>query len=203
MKDYKRSEFLTYISFTCIIIFFVILILFHVFREDHDPFTQTMSEYTIGPFGYFLPIALLLLGLSSYLSSIDIRKTLPLTCYTKNSLRAFRCWTIFIIIAGLFPTDITTVSVSISSMIHGVSSYFAFVSLPISHFYLSLFYKKDNNDIKKFYRYQCYFLICLLGFIFYLISPYQYKGIAQRFFLGFMILTYFDLISIPLRKPKY
>lgn len=202
MESDKKSVLLTFSSFICLIIFFMIISLFHIFRTDHNPLLQTMSEYTIGPFGIFLPIALLTLGISSLLSGIAIRMKLPVTRLTKNTMRAFLLWTIFITIAGIFPTDYIEGPYSFSGLMHGVSSYFAFLFLPISHFYISLFYRKEVRSTFNYYRYQIYFYICLSGFIFYLTYPFGYKGLAQRIFLCIMIITYIDLITIPLRKIK-
>ena len=202
MKSNKKPVFLSYFSFICVVILFIIIILFHLFRTDHDPLLQTMSEYTIGPFGIFLPIALITLGLSSFLSYFAIRETLPTTRLIKNGIRALLLWAIFITIAGIFPTDYITGPYSFSGVIHGVSSYFAFLSLPFTYFYLSLFYRKEAGSSINYYRYQIYFYFSLSGFIIYLISPLGYKGLAQRIFLGIMIMTYIDLITIPLRKIK-
>ena len=161
-----------------------------------------MSEYTIGPFGFFFPIALLILGLSSFLSYFAIRETLPTTRLIKNGIRALLLWAIFITIAGIFQTDYITGPYSFSGVIHGVSSYFAFLSLPFTYFYLSLFYRKEAGSSINYYRYQIYFYFSLSGFIIYLISPLGYKGLAQRILLGIIIMTYIDLITIPLRKIK-
>ena len=202
MKSNKKPVFLSYFSFICVVIIFIIIILFHLFRTDHDPLLQTMSEYTIGPFGIFLPIALITLGLSSFLSYFAIRETLPTTRLIKNGIRALLLWAIFITIAGIFPTDYITDPYSFSGVIHGVSSYFAFLSLPFTYFYLSLFSRKEAGSSINYYRYQIYFYFSLSGFIIYLISPLGYKGLAQRIFLGIIIMTYIDLITIPLRKIK-
>ncbi|MHA1192124.1 MAG: DUF998 domain-containing protein [Promethearchaeota archaeon] len=138
MESNKKSVLFTFLSFICIIIFFIIVLLFHLFRTDHDPLLQTMSEYTIGPYGIFFPIALLILSLSSFLSYMAICESLPKTRLTKNSMKAFLLWTIFITITGLFPTDLITGPYSFSGVMHGVSSYFAFLSLPFAHFFLPL-----------------------------------------------------------------
>lgn len=199
MERNKKPVLLTFLSFICIIIFFIIVTLFHLFRTDHDPISQTMSEYTIGPFGFFFPIALLILGLSSLLSGVAIRIILPTTPLTKNSLRAFQLWTIFITITGFFPTDYIIGPYSFSGIMHGVASCFAFLFFPISLYYISQFYRKEIGSTSDHYRYQVYFYACLTGFIFYIISPLGYKGIAQRIFLGIIIIAYIDLISIPLR----
>lgn len=202
MESNKKSVLLTFLSFICILTFFIIVILFHLFRTDHDPLLQTMSEYTIGPFGFFFPIALLILGLSSLLSGIAIRIMLPVTPLTKKSFRAFQLWTIFIIITGIFPTDYITGPYSFSGIMHGVASFFAFLFFPISLYYISQFYRKEVGSKFNYYRYQVYFYVCLSGFIFYLISPLGYKGMTQRIFLGIIIIAYLDIISIPLRTKK-
>ncbi|MHA1670595.1 MAG: DUF998 domain-containing protein [Promethearchaeota archaeon] len=199
MESNKKSVLLTYLSFICLITFFIIVILFHLFRTDYDPLMQTMSEYTIGPYGIFFPIALLILGLSSLLSSIAIRILLPVTHQTKNSMRTFQLWTIFITIAGIFPTDYITGPYSFSGIIHGVASYFAFLFFPGSLYYFSQFCRKEVGSKFNYYRYQIYFYACLSGFIIYLISPLGYKGMTQRIFLGIVIISYLDFISIPLR----
>ena len=200
MESNKKSILLTFLSFICIITFFIIVALFHLFRTDHDPILQTMSEYTIGPFGFFFPIALLTLGLSSLFSGTEIRIMLPVTPLTKNYLRAFQLWTTFIIITGIFPTDLITGPYSFSGIMHGVASYCAFLFFPVSLYYVSQFYRKEVRSTFNYYRYQIYFYVCMSGFIIYLISPLGYKGMTQRIFLGIIIIAYIDMISIPLRN---
>ncbi|MCJ7650687.1 MAG: DUF998 domain-containing protein [Candidatus Lokiarchaeota archaeon] len=199
MKSNKKPVLLSYFSLICVVILFIIIIFFHLFRTDHDPLLQTMSEYTIGPWGIFLPISLLILGLSSFLSAFAIGLILPVTSQTKKSLRALQLWALFITIAGIFPTDYITGPYSFSGIMHGVASCFAFLFFPISLYYISQFYRKEVGSTSDHYRYQIYFYACLTGFIFYIISPLGYKGIAQRIFLGIIIIAYIDLISIPLR----
>jgi len=202
MKSNKKPVILSYLSLICVVILFMIIILFHLFRSDHDPLLQTMSEYTIGPFGIFLPITLITLGSSSFLSYFAMRETLPMTRLIKNGIRALLLWAIFITIAGIFPTDYITGSYSFSRIMHGISSYFAFLSLPFSYFYFSLFYQKEDGLKFNFYRFQTYFYLCLSCFIIYLVSPLGYKGLTQRIFLAIMIISYIDLITTPLRKIR-
>jgi hypothetical protein len=105
MERNKKPVILSYLSLICVVMLFIIIILFHLFRTDYDPLVQTISEYTIGPFGLFLPIALITLGLSSFLSYFAIRETLPITRLVKNGTRVLLLWAIFITVAGIFPTD--------------------------------------------------------------------------------------------------
>jgi hypothetical protein len=161
---------------------------------------QTMSEYTIGDFGYFFPIALLILGLSSLLSLYSLYLTLPKTPFSKKILRYFLLWTVFIILTGIFPTDYITGPYSFSGITHALSSYFAFLFLLIDVYCIALFFKKEVNLIFDYRRFLTYFSLCIPGLVIFLIMPLQYKCLTQRIFLTIIIIAYLDIISIPIRN---
>ena len=199
MENNKKLTFLTLISYCCIFTSFLIVILFHIFREDYNPIMQTMSEYTIGPFGFLFPIALLILGLSSIISYYVLLKSLPKTLLVKKIIIYFELWTIFIIITGLFPTDYITGPYTFSGITHALASYFAFLFLLICIYYVALLFKKTVISKVDYIRFYIYFFLCVPGLIIFLIVPLEYKGLTQRIFLGIIIIAYVDVITIPLR----
>ena len=160
---------------------------------------QTMSEYTIGPFGFLFPIALLILGLSSIISYYVLLKSLPKTLLVKKIIIYFELWTIFIIITGLFPTDYITGPYTFSGITHALASYFAFLFLLICIYYVALLFKKTVISKVDYIRFYIYFFLCVPGLIIFLIVPLEYKGLTQRIFLGIIIIAYVDVITIPLR----
>jgi hypothetical protein len=184
MEKNKNLTLFTLINYCCVFVSFLIVILFHIFREDYNPIMQTMSEYTIGPFGFLFPIALLILGLSSIISCYVLLKSLPKTHISKRAITYFTLWTIFIIITGIFPTDYITGPYTFSGITHALASYFAFLFLLICIFYI---------------RFYIYFFLCIPGLIIFLIMPLEYKGLTQRIFLGIIFIAYVDIITIPLR----
>ena len=199
MENNKKLTFLTLISYCCVFVSFLIVILFHIFREDYNPIMQTMSEYTIGPFGFLFPIALLILGLSSIISYYVLLKSLPKTLLVKKIIIYFELWTIFIIITGLFPTDYITGPYTFSGITHALASYFAFLFLLICIYYVALLFKKTVISKVDYIRFYIYFFLCVPGLIIFLIVPLEYKGLTQRIFLGIIIIAYVDVITIPLR----
>ena len=199
MENNKKLTFLTLISYCCVFASFLIVILFHIFREDYNPIMQTMSEYTIGPFGFLFPIALLILGLSSIISYYVLLKSLPKTLLVKKIIIYFELWTIFIIITGLFPTDYITGPYTFSGITHALASYFAFLFLLICIYYVALLFKKTVISKVDYIRFYIYFFLCVPGLIIFLIVPLEYKGLTQRIFLGIIIIAYVDVITIPLR----
>ena len=199
MEINKKLTLLTLISYFCVFISFLIVILFHIFREDYNPIMQTMSEYTIGPFGFLFPIALLILGLSSIISYYVLLKSLPKTLLVKKIIIYFELWTIFIIITGLFPTDYITGPYTFSGITHALASYFAFLFLLICIYYVALLFKKTVISKVDYIRFYIYFFLCVPGLIIFLIVPLEYKGLTQRIFLGIIIIAYVDVITIPLR----
>ena len=199
MEKNKNLTLFTLINYCCVFVSFLIVILFHIFREDYNPIMQTMSEYTIGPFGFLFPIALLILGLSSIISCYVLLKSLPKTHISKRAITYFTLWTIFIIITGIFPTDYITGPYTFSGITHALASYFAFLFLLICIFYIALFFKKTVISRVDYIRFYIYFFLCIPGLIIFLIMPLEYKGLTQRIFLGIIFIAYVDIITIPLR----
>ena len=200
MEKHKKILLFTYLSYFFVLISLLIIILFHFFREDHDPIMQTMSEYTIGPYGFFFPIALIILGLSSIISCYTLLQTLPKIRLSKRIIQFFTLWTIFIIITGIFPTDYITGPYTISGIIHALASYFAFLVLLICIYFISLFFKQNVNSKVDYIRFYVYFFLAFPGLIIFLIMPLEYKGLIQRIFLGIIFIAYIDIITIPLRN---
>jgi hypothetical protein len=209
MENSKKLTLLTLISSFCVFISFIIVILFHIFSEDYDPIMQTMSEYTLGPFGLLFPIALLVLGLSSIISYYSLLKVLPKTQIKKRIIQSFSLWTTFIIITAVFPTDYISGPYTYSGIIHAVASFLAFLFLLFCIFFVALFFKKNVKSRFDYMRFYVYFFLCIPGLIIFLIIPLEYKGLAQRVFLGIIFIAYVDILIIPLRiiysqksKPK-
>ena len=200
MEKHKRILFFTYLSYFFVLISLLIVILFHFFREDHNPIMQTMSEYTIGPYGFFFPIALIILGLSSITSFYTLIQTLPKISISKRIIQFFALWTIFIIITGIFPTDYITGPYTISGIIHALASYLAFLFLLICIYFVALFFKQNVNSRVDYIRFNIYFFLAIPGLIIFLIMPLEYKGLIQRIFLVIIFIAYLDIIAIPLRN---
>ena len=199
MEINKKLTLLTLISYFCVFISFLIVILFHIFSEDYDPIMQTMSEYTLGPFGFLFPIALLVLGLSSIISCYTLLKALPKTLFKKRIIQSFSLWTIFIIITAVFPTDYISGPYTYSGIIHAVASFLAFLFLLFCIFFVAVFFKKSVKSRFDYIRFYVYFFLCVPGLIIFLIIPLEYKGLTQRVFLGIIIIAYVDIITIPVR----
>ena len=203
MESKKKLVLITLASYFSVLTSLIIVVFFHLFREDHNPIMQTMSEYTIGDFGFLFPIALLILGLSSILALYSLHLKLPKTKLSKKILRYFSLWTVFIILTGIFPTDYITGPYTFSGITHALSSYFAFLFFLIDVYYISLFCKKDINLNFDYIRFLTYFILSIPGLVIFLIVPLQYKGLTQRIFLTIIIIAYIDVISIPIRNiPK-
>ena len=199
MENDKKLVFLTIISYFCLITCLLIVILFHIFRKQYNPIMQTMSEYTLGPFGFLFPVALLILGLSSIISCYVLLRSLPNTRSSKKIIQFFSLWTTFIIITGIFPTDYISGPYTFSGIIHAVASFLAFLSLLFCIFFVAVFFKKSVNSRFNHMRFYVYFFLCVPGLIIFLIIPLEYKGLTQRVFLGIIIIAYAEIITIPLR----
>jgi hypothetical protein len=199
MENNKKLILLTLISYFCVFISFLIVILFHIFSDDYDPIKQTLSEYTLGPLGFLFPIALLVLGLSSIISYYTLLKALPKTLFKKRIIQSFSLWTIFIIITAAFPTDYISGPYTYSGIIHAIASFLAFLFLLFCIFFVAMFFKKSVKSRFDYIRFYVYFFLCVPGLIIFLIVPLEYKGLTQRVFLGIIIIAYADIITIPLR----
>ena len=200
MEKHKKILSFTCLSYSFVLISLLIVILFHFFREDHDPIMQTMSEYTIGPYGFFFPIALIILGLSSVTSFYTLFQTLPKIHLSKRIIQFFALWMIFIFITGIFPTDYITGPYTISGIIHALASYFAFSSLLVCIYFVAVFFKKNESSRVDYMRFYVYFFFAVPGLIIFLIIPLEYKGLIQRVFLVIILIAYLDIITIPLRN---
>jgi hypothetical protein len=200
MENNKNLKLLTLISYCCVFATLLIVILFHIFREDYNPIIQTMSEFTLGSFGFLFPIALFVLGLSSLISCYTLLRSLPGTRISKRIIRYFSLWTTFIIITGIFPTDPFSGPYTFPGAIHAIASFLAFLSLLFCIFYITMFFKKSVKSRFDYMRFYIYFFLCIPGLIIFLIIPLEYKGLTQRVFLGIMIIAYVDIITIPSRN---
>ena len=200
MEKNRKLILLNLMSYFCAFTNLIIVILFHFFSEDYNPIKQTMSEYTLGEFGFLFPTALLILGLSSIISFYTLLKTLPKIALSTKILRYFLLWTIFIIITGIFPTDYIIGPYTFSGITHAIASYFAFFFLLICIYFFASFFKQNVNSRVDYVRFYSYFFLAVPGLIMFLIMPLDYKGLIQRVFLGIIFIAYIDIITIPLRN---
>lgn len=152
----------------------------HFLRPDKNMLSCFVSEYAVGNYSWLMTIAFYALSLAStlLLFGLSLQVTSSLIC--KITLGFF---SIGILLAGVFPTDILGFPQTTAGLIHGFAALIALLSLGISIIAWGISFK-NNHEFKKFASPSVLWgLTSLILLIIFIGSPIGLRGLTQRLLL--------------------
>ncbi|OYU53806.1 MAG: hypothetical protein CFE25_17065 [Chitinophagaceae bacterium BSSC1] len=176
----KPKKINALISISGLILFFIIVMCLHFLRPDKNMLSCFVSEYAVGNYSWLMTIAFYALSLAStlLLFGLSLQVTSSLIC--KITLGFF---SIGILMAGVFPTDVPGFPQTTAGLIHGFAALIALLSLAISMIVWGISFK-NNHEFKKFARPSVLWgLTSLILLIIFIGSPIGLRGLTQRLLL--------------------
>lgn len=170
----------------------------HFLRPEHDPTTQTISEYAVGPYGYLMIIAFFALGAASLSLSLGIGAVRSPSRSSQVGVYLVAIWGAGILVAGIFPTDVTGSPSTPSGAIHDAASIVAFVAVVTGAILFSRGMRRDAGWPHRSLSSGLAYAV-LVGFLAFILSQEGAPGIGQRVFLAF-VLAWLVLTGVQLRR---
>jgi hypothetical protein len=184
------------ISISGLILFLIIVMCLHFLRPDKNMLSCFVSEYAVGKNSWLMTIAFYALSLASTLLLFGLSLQVNSSFICKITLGLF---SIGILFAGVFPTDVPGFAQTTAGFIHGFAALIALLSLGISIIAWGISFK-NNHEFKKFARPSVLWgLTSLILLIIFIGSPIGLRGLTQRLLLVCDI-SWLLLISLKLYR---
>jgi uncharacterized membrane protein YidH (DUF202 family) len=181
MKPTKSIAFISLFGCTA---FVVIVCLLHFLRPDKNRLSCFVSEYAVGNYGWLMTLAFYTLAIAAALLLIGLLqgyKASATACIT------FGIFSVGILLAGIFPTDVPVEPPTTRGLILGFAALIALLNLGISMIAWGNVFKKNENW-KSFAKPSIFYgVVSLVLLIIFVGSPILFRGLTQRILLGWDI----------------
>jgi len=158
----KRVLTATNIALVSLGYFLTALVLLHFLRQDYDPLIRFMSEYAVGKYGFIMTSAFFALSLASFSLAYSLLHIVSKNRPLKIALRFLNVWSLSVLMAGLFTSDLSTAPKTSIGMVHDISSLIAFLSIPVAAMLLPFALKQDKYWCCWYqccYRFRCFLCV--------------------------------------------
>lgn len=138
----RHAGGLALIAVIGIIFYVVVVVTLPFFRPEYSPLEQGISEYAVGPYGYFQVAAFWSLGLGSLALALGIHRTTASSRPAHLGSILVSAWGLCLVLSGVFPIDVSP-PVTPSGVIHSVVGTLATLFLIAGIFVLSVAFGRD------------------------------------------------------------
>jgi len=180
----KQTATLATLAIIGIVYFLVVVVALHFLRPEYSPLSRAVSQYAVGRYGFLMTSAFFGLSLGSLALVIGLFSGVSHTGRSWIGLVLLAIWAVGILIAGIFPIEVSSYPQMNSGHIHVVASIWAFISLVLAALLLSWRFKKDDKW-SSFHRpaliESLLMLLALVGLFRYINTGFG--GLSQRIFI--------------------
>jgi hypothetical protein len=180
----KPTKPIAFISFCGCTAFVVIVCSLHFLRPDKNRLSCFVSEYAVGNYGWLMTLAFYTLAIAAALLLIGLLQDCKASATGCITLGIF---SVGILLAGIFPTDLPGNPPTPCGLIHGFAALIALLNLGISMIAWRNVFKK-NESWKSFAKPSIFYgVVSLVLLIIFVGSPISFRGLTQRILLGWDI----------------
>jgi len=182
-------------------LFFACVVLLHLFRPDVDPYTSGLSTYALGPYGYWINFAFIVLGLGGSTLSVGLFLSLRPEARSLAGLILLDFWGMTTILAGIFAIDPEGGPQTTAGAIHNLVG-LNFLLIAIGAWLISRRCGRDPHweTISPVATALALVIIGAAVFLFVMMGPFQslgFGGLAQRIY-WLTVLAWLFLVSVQL-----
>lgn len=200
-EDSSQVLTLSRISLAAFVGFTGLIGLLHLLDPQENLAVHLLSEYALGSVGILFSVALLVLAFGSLTIAIALRKLIGKM--PRGWWIAFLLWSIGAGVAGVVPTDPGGIPVSTNGLVHGIAASTGFLAFAIGVFLLAAAFRR-NERLQPYHRVlrgiAVAVLVTLIGFF---ASPADIKGIAERVFVGVVVMCLATIALLLLRGTQH
>ena len=162
------------------IIFVIIVCILHFLRPDKNPLSFFVSEYAVGKVSWLMTFGFYTLAIAVTSLLIGLLQQVKITAIAIITVGIF---SMGILLAGIFPTDVGTKPPTVGGLIHGFAALVALASLAISMMALGMVFKRSEGWRKFASPSIFYGIVSLVLLIVFIGSPISFRGATQRLLL--------------------
>lgn len=195
----KRASYLALACMAGVVYFAISVAVLHFLRPEYDPATRFISEFAVGPYGYLMTIAFFALGLGSLALSFGIAGVSPASRKSRTGTSLMGLWGAGVMVAGIFPADLTGSPETTSGSIHNAASIVSFLVLIAGAILFPLGMRRDARWQASRRLLLGLAFAVLAGFLVFIAMQGTAPGIGQRIFIA-LVLLWLLLTGVQLRR---
>jgi hypothetical protein len=174
----------------------------HGLRSDLDPVRHTISEYSLGSYGWIMHAGFAALGVGVLATAWSLAQRQMASRRWKAGLVLLVAMGIGLFLDAGFNTDHLRVAETAHGTVHGTGTLVAVLSLPFSALVFGSALKQSAQSPVRAPWVQALALAQLLAIIGYETSPIAYRGLVERVVMVLAIATLALLQSLALVDPQ-
>ena len=175
--------------------FLITVIALHFLRRDYHPAVNFISDFAVGKYAWLMVSAFIALAISSSTVGFALQQTLGASAKTAVSL--LYIWSIGILFAGIFPTDLPGSKNTTFGIIHALASFLAFLTFIPAVFLFSNIFAQSTQFLNLYPVSFTLAVTIAISFVIFLYTAFfkqNFAGLAQRLFIA-TILSWHLFIS--------
>jgi hypothetical protein len=183
MQTIKQLGGLALLAFSY---FVLIIVVMHFLRPDHDPIRRPTSEYAVGPYGFLMTSAFIIMSLGSLALVVGLYRGVSEPARSTIGLSLLGVWVLGLLVAATFPIDLEGTPPTTSGTVHRINGPITFLSLTVGAILVSRRLKHDENWLPVHRIALFLSLLMLAEFIVNAVSIASgagYPGLGQRVFI--------------------
>lgn len=168
--------------------FVVVVLAFHGLRGDLNPAEHTVSEYSLGSYGWLMRVAFGTLGLGALATALGLRFRFEPSAWRQVGILALAGTAIGLFLDAAFNTDHLRVPETFDGTLHGDGMLIVCLTLPAVAFTLGRDFVHSSSSARA--RWLLALgpaqLVAIFGFE---VSPLAYRGLAERLAITLGVAT--------------
>jgi hypothetical protein len=181
--------------------FVVAVLALHGLRGSLDPVDHTISDYSLGRYGWLMRAAFAALGTGVIGTALSLHLTTTLTPWRRAGLLLLTFTAVGLFLDSAYNTDHPGVAETVDGTIHGVGMLIICLTLPTASFILGVDLLKFPSTARRARSLQILGIVQLIAIIGFKVSPTTSRGLTERVAVAVALATLFVLRSLA-RSPE-
>jgi hypothetical protein len=197
---FRSAVFLAILAIVGMVYYISSVVAAHFLRPDINPVTEPVSNYAVGPYGFFISIAIFALGVSSLALTLGLYVGIAPPGRSRVGLLLLALYGVGQLVVAIFSIDAESAQTT-TGIIHNIAGNISFFCFPPAAILLSSGMGKDERWRSLKRPALVLSLVVLVGAILVMVSANVVGGfgMAQRLFLLTTVLWMF-LAAIRVRS---
>lgn len=112
-------------------LFVALIAALHILNPNLDPFQRPTAEYVVGPYGFVMTTAFIVLSLTSWTLVLGFQRDLPPGARSRPGMVLLGIWAVGVLVAAAFPADLEDAPRTLAGTIHNINGPITFLSLVV------------------------------------------------------------------------
>jgi hypothetical protein len=188
-------RFFRLVSFGGLSGFVVAVLALHGLRGSLSPVDHTISDYSLGRFGWLMRAAFAALGGGVLGTAASLHLTSPPTWWRRLGLLLLTFAAVGLFLDSGYNTDYPGVAETFDGAIHGVGMLIICLTLPTASFTLGFVYQRELSAARRARWLQFLGIAQLVAITGFKVSPTTWRGLTERVAVTLALATLFILRS--------